>query len=257
MQDLNFKEDGLSIINNFIDKVSITKLKEECEILFSKNQLNGPGYSVRLSQYVHEIPYPTSIIKSINLLEVAIDISKEIEKLEYKDYKLAHIALYNEINNPNELVWHSDLRNGGLIRAQICIEGGQINSGAFRYAKGSQKLKIEDSYPSKDFLEKNKHNIIICDKPNGSLFLINTIGYHSKCVCPEKRISFMFDFLPKDYIISNPNDVSADIYLTSSRLTDKVTENIELFRSGVLPETNSSNTPDNYKFNKLFFHKNI
>ena len=35
----------------------------------------------------------------------------------------------------------------------------------------------------------------------------------------------MFDFLPKDYIISNPNDVSSDIYLTSSRLTEKVVNN--------------------------------
>lgn len=252
MKDLNFNEDGLSINYNFIDSDTINKLKEECDNLFSKNQLHGPGYSVRLSKYVHEIPYPTSIIKSVNLLELAVDISREIEKLGYKDYKFAHLALYSEINNPNELVWHSDLRNGGLIRAQICIEGGQQNSGAFKYAIGSQKLKISEPYPTKEFLENNKSSIITCDKPNGSLFLINTIGYHSKCVCIDRRISFMFDFLPKEYILSNPNDVSSDIHLTSSRLTDKVVENIELFKSGVLCETKSSNTPDYYKFNKYF-----
>ena len=62
----------------------------------------------------------------------------------------------------------------------------------------------------------------------------------------------MFDFLPKKYIIENPNDVSSEIHLTSSRLTEKVIENIELFRSGISTDTKSSNTPDYYKFNKMF-----
>lgn len=250
--ELDFKEDGISIINNFIDENTIEILRSECDFLFSKNQNYGSGFSVRLSKYVKELPCPTSIIKSVNLLEIAVDISNEIEKLGFKDYKFSHVALYEEKNNPNELVWHSDLRNGGLIRAQICIKGGKINSGAFKYATGSHKLKFNEPYPPDNFLSDNREKIVICDKPNGSLILINTIGYHSKCVCNEERVSFMFDFLPKDYIISNPNDVSSDIYLTSSRLTEKVVNNIELFRNGVNPDSKSCNTPDYYRFNKLF-----
>jgi hypothetical protein len=214
------------------------------------------GYSIRLNDFVKEIPYPTAIIKSINLLELAIDISKEIENLGFKNYKFAHLALYHENENPKELIWHSDLRNGGLIRAQICIEGGQLDSGAFKYLPGSQMLHITDSYPTKEYLESNKDKIVICNKPNGSLFLINTIGYHSKCICKKTRISFMFDFLPEDYILNNPNDVSSDIHLTSSRLSDKVVQNITLFRSGVNNNTCSVNTPDHYKFIKMFSGSN-
>jgi hypothetical protein len=166
--------------------------------------------------------------------------------------KLAHVALYHEKNNDKELVWHSDLRNGGLVRAQIVIEGGGLKSGAFRYLVGSHKLKIEEPYPSNEYLKSERKNIVTCDYENGSMFLINTVGYHSKCVCEETRISLMFDFLPGDYILKNPNDVSSDIILNGSKLTTKVIENIDLFKNGVLSGSKSKNTPDYYKFYKPF-----
>lgn len=258
MEDTNqntfeFHNDGIQIKYNFLTDKQIEDLRNETEFLFSKNSLFGHGYSVRLSNFVSEIPYPTAAINSVNLLEVSIDIANEIEKLGFKDYKLAHVALYNEANNPSELVWHSDMRNGGLIRAQIVIRGGGTNSGAFKYYKGSQKVVQPDVYyPSTEYLNENKENLVVCDKKNGSLFLINTLGFHSKCVCMDTRTSFMFDFLPKQYILENPNDCSSDIRMTSSKLTDKVIENIQLFNSGVKGETHSVNTPDAYKFNKLF-----
>lgn len=253
----DFAKDGIQMKANFLDQQTIEKLKIECSNLFSHTQIYGHGYSTRLSKYVSEVPYPTAKVETINLLEVAVDIAAEIEKLGYKNYKLAHLALYHENNNDKELVWHSDMRNGGLIRAQICIEGGGANSGAFRYVKGSQVLKIDEPYPPAGYLELQKDDVIVCDKPNGTLFLFNTIGYHSKCVCNDTRISLMFDFLPEDYIISNPNDVSANVYLTSSRLTDKVVQNINLFRSGVKVDSKSVNTPDYYKFYKPFAGSNL
>ena len=60
----------------------------------------------------------------------------------------------------------------------------------------------------------------------------------------------------EDYILNNPNDVSSDIHLTSSRLSDKVVQNISLFRSGVNNNTCSINTPDHYKFKKMFSGSN-
>jgi hypothetical protein len=254
---LDLIQDGLQVKNNFIDKETLSKLKDECNSLFEHTQLLGPGYSIRLHKYVSEIPQPTAKLTAINLLEVAIDISKEIEALGYKDYKFAHVALYNEEKNPKELVWHSDMRNGGLIRAQICIQGGDLNSGAFKYLKGTHKTANGEFYPPKNYLEKNKDKLVICNQPNGSLFLINTLGFHSKCVCNERRISLMFDFLPQQYLLDNPNDCASDMLLSSSRLTDKVIENIELFRSGVTVFTKSANTPDYYKFHKPFSGSNL
>jgi hypothetical protein len=217
----------------------------------------GPNYSVRLSKNVFEVPQPTSKLTSVNLLEVAIDIADEITKLGYTDYKFAHVALYKEEGNPNELVWHSDMRNGGLIRAQICIEGGDLNSGSFKYCKGTHKIADGNFSPPTGYLESHKEDIVVCNKANGSLFLINTLGYHSKCPCNERRISLMFDFLPKNYLIETPNDCVSDIPLTSSRLSDKVIQNIDLFRSGISPLTKSVNTPDNYKFYKPLAGANL
>lgn len=248
----NFKEDGIQIKYDFLNNDQVAALRNECQHLFSKSQLCGHGYAVRLSNYVNEIPYPTAQINSINLLEVAIDIAKEFEKLGFENYKLAHVALYHEQNNPKELVWHSDMRNGGLIRAQIVIQGGDLTSGAFRYYAGSQKIASPDVYyPDKEYMDTHKDHLVTCNKKNGSLFLINTLGYHSKCICMDTRISFMFDFLPANYILENPNDVSSEICLTSSKLSNKVVQNINLFQSGVLPGTKSPNTPDFYKFSKM------
>jgi len=256
-ETLDFIDDGLQIKYDFLNENQVKDLRVECKKLFSKLQTYGHGYAVRLSNTTCEIPYPTAKIDSVNLLELAIDIAKEIEILGFKNYKLAHVALYHEKNNPNELVWHSDMRNGGLIRAQVVIDGGDLNSGAFRYFKGSQKIASPDVYyPSKEYMENHKEDLVTCNKKNGSLFLINTLGYHSKCVCLETRISFMFDFLPVDYILNNPNDVSSDIHLTSSKLSNKVIESLDLFQSGVLSGTKSANTPDDYKYNKILAGSN-
>jgi hypothetical protein len=248
----NYKKNGVSVYENFISKDKILKLREECFHLFSYSQILGHHFSVRLNKFVKELPYPTVKVNSVNLLEIAIDINDELKMLGYDKMKLANVALYNEKNNPNELIWHSDLRNGGLIRAQIVIDGGGINSGAFKYLVGSHKLKIDNPYPSKELLKSEEQNILICDKTNGSLFLIDTLGYHSKCVCIEPRTSLMFDFLPEEYIIENPNDVSSEIHINSSSLTLKVMENIDLFKNGVLRGTKSPNTADSYKFYKPF-----
>jgi len=256
-ETLNFQEDGLQIKYNFLSAEVISKLRTECQNLFSHTQLMGPGYSIRLHKYVSEIPYPTAKLTSVNLLEVAIDIAEEIKKMGFVDYKFAHVALYKEENNPKELVWHSDMRNGGLIRAQICIQGGDLKSGAFKYCKGTQKIAPTEPYPPAGFLAEHAKDIVTCDKPNGSLFLINTLGYHSKCKCNETRISLMFDFLPSKHIQETPNDCASDVLLTSSRLTDKVIENIELFRSGVSPLNSSVNTPDHYKFYKPLSGSNL
>lgn len=255
--EFNFKEDGLQIIYNFLNHEQIDNLRKECNFLFSNTYLMGPGYSIRLNKKVSEIPNPIAKISSVNLLEVSIDIAKHIELLGYENYKLAHVALYHEENNDKELVWHSDLRNGGLIRAQIVIQGGMLDSGAFRYVKGSHKLKTVEYAPPEGFLLENKDNIVVCNKENGSLFLIDTIGYHSKCVCINTRISLMFDFLPHDYIISNPNDVVSDYHLSTSKITNKVIDNINLIRTEISPTTKSENTYDFYKFYKPFGGSNI
>jgi hypothetical protein len=74
----NYKENGLRVFEKFLTQDQILNLKKECLHLFSKTQLLGHGFSIRLSKFVSEIPYPTSKVNSVNLLEVAIDIHSKI-----------------------------------------------------------------------------------------------------------------------------------------------------------------------------------
>lgn len=261
MQNTNFINDGIQIYKNFIRNEDLLLLRNECENKFSISSIFGLNYFVRLNKYLKEIPYPTVKIDSINLLELAIDISNEIKDLGFKDYKCAHIALYHEEKNPNELLWHSDMRNGGLIRAQICILGSDMNSGAFRYVAQSHSIEsnLITYEPTKDFIDNAvlDNKIVTCNVDNGSLAIINTIGYHSKCKCINPRISLMFDFLPASYIINNKDDVASNIFLSSSKISLKVLNNIHLFINGVDDGSRSPNTPDFYKLRKPFLGCNF
>lgn len=258
MINLDFKANGIAFRPNFLASADIVALKIEAARLFKFTSILGNIYCVRLSPHVCELPNPASKIQSVNLLETAIDIHSELLRQGFRGYKLAHIALYQEKGNPNPLLWHSDIRDGALIRAQICIKGGQLDSGAFRYVKDSNKSEItmENWAPTDEYLQKHADSIITCNVPNGSLILIDTKGYHSKCPCINERISLMFDFLPQLHIDKNPNDIVSDILLPVSRLSDKVHENLSIFMTGIPTTIRSPNTYDYYKFFKPFAGSN-
>lgn len=259
MQTLTYVENGISFIENFISHADILKLRAEAMHLFSATQLLGPGFCVRLSKTLCELPNPAAKIQSINLLETAIDIQEVLIANGLIGYKLAHVALYHEKENSKPLHWHSDVRNGNLIRAQICIEGGQKNSGAFMYMKDSHKLDItmDNWEPSKEWLAVNRQNEVTCDRPNGTLVIFNTLGYHAKAPCNELRVSLMFDFLTQDYLDSHFNDCASEISLTSSRLSAKVLANIDLFNTHIPTTIKAHNTSESYKFFKPFSGANI
>ena len=133
-----------------------------------------------------------------------------------------------------------------------------MDSGAFRYVKDSNQLEITltNSEPTAEYMQRHAGDIVTCNVPNGSLVLIDTKGYHSKCHCLDERVSLMFDFLPQSFIDQNPDDIASDVHLTASRLSNKVRENLSLFVTGIPTTTSSPNTSDRYKFFKLFAGSN-
>lgn len=259
MNTLAYRENGIAVKSNFLSDADIDALRIEAGRLFKVTQILGMAYCVRLSKFLCELPNPAARIQSVNLLETAIDIHAELLSLGYTDYKLAHVAMYQEKGNPTALHWHSDIRESALIRAQICISGGQLDSGAFRYVKNSNQLEITlaNSEPTHEYMQAHADDIVTCNVPNGSLVMINTKGYHSKCPCVGERISLMFDFLPQSFIDQNPDDITSDVYLTVSRLSPKVIENLSLFMTGVSTAVSSHNTSERYKFFKLFAGSNL
>lgn len=259
MESLSYRENGIVVKNEFLSGANVDALRIEAGRLFKVTQILGIAYCVRLSKFLCELPNPAARIQSVNLLETAIDIHAELLSLGYRDYKLAHIAMYQEKGNPTPLHWHSDTRESALIRAQICISGGQRDSGAFRYVKNSNQLEITlaNSEPTLEYMQAHASDIVTCDVPNGSLVMFNTNGYHSKCPCIGERISLMFDFLPQSFIDQNPDDITSDVYLTASRLSLKVIENLSLFVTGIPNTVSSHNTSERYKFFKLFAGSNL
>lgn len=255
MNTLNLNSDGIQVVENFLNQEELASLRQELDHLFSKNLIHGPGFSVYINPKRQEIPQAPSKILSVNLFEKAIDIIdilKSIDSEQFHDLQLAHVAVYRETKNPVQLTWHSDVRGGALTRAQIVIRGGDKNSGAFCYIPGSHKIKDIEYLPSNDYLKENKDNVAMMTKPNGSLFLVNTLGYHSRSPINTERVSIMFDFVNKDFLKQYKNDIGSNLLISFHQLSPKIINKLEYLQISIKPNSMNPNTPDSYRYSLKF-----
>lgn len=253
----NMENLGFHPIEKFLSDSELESIRKEVDFLFSKNLVHGHAFSVFINPRRQEIPHGPAKIHSINLFEKALDVMellKQIDSKKYKNVRLLHIAIYKEHKNPFWLRWHSDIREGGLTRCQIVLRGGQEDSGAFVYINGSHQLGLDIPYrPNEQYLEENKNNMTMMNKPNGTAFVINTLGYHSRVpVIKEERISIMIDFADADFIKNNPKDLGSNLLISFHQLTDRILKNIELFKIDISPDATNANCPDAYRFNQKF-----
>ena len=240
----SLSEDGISIIDPFLDARVLKELNAELDLVFSSSHLALNGYAGHVicsNQNDKKLPLPTAVIRSVNLLELACDVSNLIEEqLPSKGRVLTALEVWQEENRSTPLFWHSDHREGA-IRVFIYLKGGGAESGAFRYIKGSHRLaerelsrqsskeqeknKYYNSKPSSEFMEKQESNIVIAVASEGSAVLADTLGFHGNQPREKIRRILTMEFQPehtKDYPRS-------DVYLPSSLLTPKVIKNISLF----------------------------
>lgn len=251
---MNIVDDGIEFAHEFFSQQELNALRAELDFMFSKNIIMGPGYSLRLSQFVEEIPWPISKVKSVNLLEKAVKILERLDsypELKNKKFKLAHFAIYRESGNNKALHWHSDGRNGNLIRAQVCLRGGGPTSGSFQYMRATNKVPNIEGTPTPEVIEGFSDRVISCNEANGTLYLFDTYGVHNKTVCNEERMSMMFDFLPEGYVEKHPGDVASDLVLSIDNLSAPVVANLDRFQINRSAEP-SANTADYYKFRLKF-----
>lgn len=248
---MNLITDGIEFEPDFLSAEELSDLRAETDFLFSKNTNSGPGFAVHLSQYVQELTWPASKIKSINLMAKAVRILKRLDDMpgmRERGFRLVHVAIYRETGNPKPLLWHSDGRHGNLIRAQVCIRGGTRDSGAFQYIRTSQNLPKVDYIPAPGYVENNAALIQTCAEANGTLYLINTLGYHNKTVCMEERVSIMFDFLPEAYLREGHGDICSDLVISVNDLTPEVIASLPRLQLKLDKSQPSPNTADAYRF---------
>ena len=245
----DFERDGISFVSGLITDDNFLALQREARFLFSKTLMSGPQFCVVKSPTVREIIQPLSSIYCMNLFELAVDIGKIVNSQTSDtdpDLVLAHAALYSESKNRRELAWHSDSRDGQLIRVQLCLSGSTENSGSFRYIKGSQNILNGPSRPTKEYIAENSGNVVSSPPASGQFSFINTQGYHGKSVCVEERISLMLDFLPRAYVRANPNDCVSSITIRNDQLVIKVLEGLKYLNIGERDLGCSPNTPAYY-----------
>ena len=79
---LKLKNDGISITNEFITTETCNLINQELDILYSPSRLSINGYlgHVFNTTTSKSIALPTASIRSINLLELAVDIAEQIQK---------------------------------------------------------------------------------------------------------------------------------------------------------------------------------
>ena len=251
---LEFKKDGVEIFSSFLEKDSLKELILELEKIFLLPSINGSIYSANINHQLKTIPFSSAMVRSVNLLEIAIDILNliKLRSRSFKSYCVTNIEIFKESNNPDKLPFHTDSRKG-MIRAQIYIKGGKESSGAFSYACGSHKRDyFVEHHLSPSQFEFIKESIYDCFAPEGSLILFDPYGFHGKYPCIKPRITVMFEFQEK-----SSNYPKSNIYIASHLLSQKVMENIEIFqneiKSGVFNHGNdailkSNNYQINFKY---------
>lgn len=243
----HFKENGFSIIRNFLDQKIINQLNLELDQMFNQILFNGynKGSIILDNEYSREaIPSPCINIQSINLMETTIDIFNiVIDEVKKKDYVVTNIMLFSEKNNSEPLKFHTDLRKG-MYRAQIYLKGGQNKSGGFRYISKSHKLNHNISHElSRHELDKYRASIVDLTGSSGDLIIFDPFGFHGKYPCLDERRTIMFEFQPKD--VDYPK---TQIDLNGSLISKKVLDNINIF---IHDYKKNDHTLDAYKNNYL------
>lgn len=242
-----FGNDGFKITKNFLKSNDIEKLNFEIDQLDKNILFNGYSKGVVINskvKYTHKVIYsPIINISSINLLEISIDVFKNIFNDEKSDYILTNLEIFIEKKNNKELNLHTDNRRG-MVRAQIYLKGGQNNSGGFKYIKGTNLYdKVVEHNLSEEQIKNFKNEIIDLSGNEGDLISFDPWGYHGKNICIDERRTIMFEFQKK-----STNYLKSSVVFNNLNITPKVLENIELF----LPDKkkigyNNEHGEDTYK----------
>lgn len=243
--DLDLIKDGITILPRYLSKAQIKSINNELDEYFQPSHLSINGYLGHTinSEHVKSLSLPTAQIKSINLLELACDIQFVLINCGINEQQVVTtLEIWQESSNPVPLFMHTDNRPG-MIRGFIYLEGGASNSGAFKYVRGSHLLAQEyvNTLPSaevannlylnhkihKDIIRDLDQDLLIAASDPGTLVLAQTIGFHGNMPRIAQRRVLVFEFQP----IHMTHYPRSTLFIPSNLITDKVLDNINLFRN--------------------------
>ena len=193
---LDLQKDGIYIEDNFLSLKQCEDLNNELDTIFSPEHLSVNVYMgpVIWTSTLKRVALPTASIRSINLIELAIETANLIQLHDpISEHRiLSALEVWQEENQPVPLFWHTDHREG-MIRAFFYIEGGTEMSRAFKYMKGTHKRKnqilgisatnkkSESNYYhnklSHEKIAQESSNIVIANNGPGALVVAYTEGF--------------------------------------------------------------------------------
>ena len=222
------QKNGVEMYKSFISKDKLDLLISEIIPLFDNPIINSKYGSIwKGSRFLPGKKILKTIsniqrIKSVNILEIAIDIANLLPNR--KQVKLTNIEIVSEKNNSKKLMWHTDRRKG-MIRAQIYLKGGKDNSGTFQYMLNTHNIDHNVDHHLNDFeIKKLSDHIFDCIGKPGDLMIFDSFGFHGKKICNDERILLSLEFQP-DYLIAEKSSID----INNLGLTKKVIDNLDIF----------------------------
>lgn len=193
-----FDKDGVLVTPGFLSPEDVDAINKELDQLSEIPSVNGNLATAMIRPGYKQVMAPCLQIRSVNLLEVALKIRDLLNSrsatFKSKKYRLKEVEIYLEQDNPERLFWHTDERFG-MVRAQIYLRGGQPDSGAFQYMRGSHRRDYYVVHKISTERERELASTIQdCVAPTGALVAFDAFGFHAKTECFKERRTIMFEF---------------------------------------------------------------
>lgn len=246
-EELTLHQDGATVKAKFLSGSEVAAINTELDSIYANSNFSyNCSSTYSLQGHIKVIPSATQRIFSINIPEKIIDAAKIIADAQgrlFDDYVCSSVEIWQELEH-KELFWHTDNRKG-MIRCFIYLEGGQTNSGAFQYMRGTHDRNYYVRHKlSKHQIDELSERIVVFDSPTGSMVIADTFGFHANKPRRQRRRVLMMEFQPRR-CVSYPR---SNIYLKSQDLSKKVIDHIGLF----------SHMPDPYRHGAdyYFFKQN-
>lgn len=223
---VEFEKTGLYIKVYFIKKELLEKINVELDYYFQEYSMNG---SIRCQRYSSDTKIfdHVQFMETVNFYELIldlVDIWKELyPRFELDEYVLTRASFKDEIDG-EPILWHTDI-TPDLFRNIIYLDGGEKESGQFRYMKGSHKIDHNIEFAmTKDDFDKYKDSIVDCQAPLGSALFFDAKGFHGNYPRIKNRRTLILTWEKRATINS-----ASRLLFSSSNLSSRVIKNIHYF----------------------------
>lgn len=200
---MTLQANGYLQIRNFVNDKLIASLNNELDEIFKSPTINGSYGYIRFGKNIKAVPFPFIYIKSLNLMEMVIDIADRLnaESNSDNEYELRELSIFSEHGDENILPWHTD-KNPGALLVLCYLRGGAAKSGGSLFMRGTH---IETYGPlhqlSESDISRYSDSLVDLSGQPGDVNIYYVNGFHSRHPVIEERRVIRIWFNQKN----NPN----------------------------------------------------